>query len=126
MKLFPTIVFLSVGLVLLSSCSLIKQVSLVPKTPGNAPDYFCTWNIQGYVVSYKNSESTRNALNQKYILGTGKNEGWVNFYPKIRKDLYFVMDDSWDIPQNINSGKNDYLGSVELDTSRFPSYTGLP
>ena len=100
-----------------------KQVSLVPNTPGKAPDYFCTWNVQGYAGSYLTTEGMRENLNQKYIFGTGKNEGWVNFFPSIRKDLYFVMDDSWDIPQSMNS-PNDYFGKVELDTSRFPSYTG--
>ena len=27
--------------------------SLVPDMPSQAPDYFCTWNLQGYVASYK-------------------------------------------------------------------------
>jgi len=121
-----TIKILSVALVLLSSCSQTGPGSLVPQTPGNAPDYFCTWNVQGYVDSYLSNEGQRAAMNEKYIFGTGKNEDWVGFFPAIRNDIYFVMDDSWDIPQQINSMSNDYLGTVELDTSRFPSYTGLP
>jgi hypothetical protein len=118
--------FLGVSLILLSSCAQTEPGSLVPQAPGNAPDYFCTWNVQGYVESYQSNERIRSALNQTNIFGTGKYENWVEFFPGIRSDLYFVMDDSWDIPQDINSKNNNYLGTVELDSTRFPSYTGLP
>lgn len=101
-----------------------KQVSLVPDIPTNAPDYFCTWNVQGYQTNYTGSEQTRAAINERSMFGTGDWEGWVEFYPKIRADLYFVMDDSWDIPQEVNHKPNKYLGLVELDTTRFPSFTG--
>lgn len=33
--------------------------SLVPEKPSNVPDYFSTWNIQGYVVSYDGSATPR-------------------------------------------------------------------
>ena len=36
------------------------------------------------------------------------------------------MDDSWDIPADVNNGDNDYFGTVELDQTRFPSFTGTP
>ena len=100
--------------------------SLVPDTPSKAPDYFCTWNIQGYATSYQGSDRMRADMNEQSLFGTGQYEGWVNFFPKIREDLYFVMDDSWDIPQDVNTKTNPYLGMAELDTTRFPSFTGAP
>lgn len=103
-----------------------KSVSLVPDVPTKAPDYFCTWNIQGYKANYTGSEVTRAAINEQSMFGTGDWESWVEFFPEIREDLYFVMDDSWDIPQNVNNVPNNYLGLVELDTTRFPSFTGTP
>lgn len=103
-----------------------KSVSLVPDVPTKAPDYFCTWNIQGYKANYTGSEDTRAAINEQSMFGTGDWESWIEFFPEIREDLYFVMDDSWDIPQNVNNVPNDYLGLVELDTTRFPSFTGTP
>lgn len=103
-----------------------KSVSLVPDVPTKAPDYFCTWNIQGYKANYTGSEDTRAAINEQSMFGTGDWESWVEFFPEIREDLYFVMDDSWDIPQNVNNVPNDYLGLVELDSTRFPSFTGTP
>lgn len=99
--------------------------NLVPDTPSAAPDYFCTWNLQGYVVSYTGGDPTREAMNEEYMFGKGKYQDWVNVsYPTIRKDLYFVMDDSWDIPQDVNTPSNPYLGTVELDATRFPSFKG--
>jgi hypothetical protein len=102
------------------------QKSLVPDKPSAAADYFNTWNIQGYVCSYSSSEATRKALNERNLFGDSTYQGWLKFYPRIRKDLIFVMDDSWDIPQSENSGKSKYIGLDELDPSRFPSFTGTP
>ena len=112
----------------MQSCNQSNNLptSLVPDTPSKAPDYLCTWNIQGYATSYTGSDRMRAAMNEQYLFGTGKYEGWVNFFPKIREDLYFVMDDSWDIPQDINTKTNPYLGLAEPDTTRFPSLKGTP
>lgn len=95
----------------------LKAENLIPSTPGNAPDYFCTWNIQGYVVNYANSKTQRNAMTESNLFGAGKNQDWVDFYPRIRSDLYFVMDDSWDV------GFDNYdYGTDELNPERFPTY----
>lgn len=102
--------------------SMVK--SLVPQVSSNVPDYFCTWNLQGYVVSYCGSDSTRKALTEEYLFGDKKYQGWTNCYPTIRKDMFFVMDDSWDIPKDVNSVPNEYLGMAELSHDRFPSFKG--
>lgn len=100
--------------------------NLVPDIPSNAPDYMCTWNIQGFVHDQEGPERFREAMTEDYIFGDGKYENWISFFPSIREDLYFVMDDSWDIPADVNNGGNEYLGTVELDQTRFPSFTGTP
>lgn len=123
-KLTRTLLF-SAALCTCGSCQ-DEPFSLIPDTPTNAPDYFCTWNVQGYQTSYTGSQNMRAVVNERSLFGTGDKEGWVEFFPKIRADLYFVMDDSWDIPQDINTKTNKYLGLVELDTTRFPSFTGTP
>lgn len=102
-----------------------KIKSLVPDTPSAAPDYFCTWNLQGYVVDYVNSDLTRKAMIEDNIFGKGKYQNWISFFSSIRQDLYFVMDDSWDIPKDMNTKSNNpYLGTTELNVQRFPSFTG--
>ena len=99
--------------------------NLVPDTPSKAPDYFCTWNLQGYVACYNpNSAVTREAMNERSLFGDGKYEHWTDCYPSIRQDLYFVMDDSWDTPKDDNSDGGPNMGSVRLDEGRFPSFTG--
>lgn len=124
-KMLTRTLLFSAAICACASCQ-DKAVSLVPDTPTNAPDYFCTWNVQGYQTNYTGSEKMRAVINERSMFGTGDWEGWVEFYPKIRADLYFVMDDSWDIPQDVNNKPNKYLGLVELDTTRFPSFTGTP
>jgi len=117
--------FLSTLLWTSTSC-LNKPTSLIPDKPAKVYDYFCTWNLQGYQTNYTGSMNMRAAMNEQSMFGTGPWEGWVEFFPKIRADLNFVMDDSWDIPQNVNNKPNEYLGLVELDTTRFPSFKGTP
>lgn len=98
----------------------------MPASPSKAPDYFCTWNIQGYLSSYISTPAQREAMKESNMFGDSLYQNWLNFYPSIRQDLIFVMDDSWDIPLQQNNTPNPYLGLVQLDETRFPSYTGTP
>ncbi len=104
-----------------------QHLNLVPQHPTNAPDYYCTWNIQGYVTNYKGSDDMRRVMTEKGLFGWDAFDRWVNFFPDIRADLIFVLDDSWDIPSEVNyKTDNPYVGTLELDVSRFPSFRGTP
>lgn len=128
--------------------------SLVPTTPSQAPDYYCTWNLQGFVASHTfgaGSNDSRAEMNEDNLFGTHKvyaenaektidgatytvdsrYQGWLNHFPSIRQDLLFVLDDSWDIPADSNSKRphgrnydNEYLAQLTLAPTRFPSFTG--
>lgn len=111
------------GLALSCATTALAAVSLVPETANLSPDYFCTWNIQGYVCSYESGEAQRRAMTGDNMFGPGKYQRWVDFFPKIRRDLFFVMDDSWDVPLN---GDKARFGSLILDQERFPTFTGSP
>lgn len=54
-----------------AGCSASQPESLVPDTPSSAPDYFCTWNIQGYIASYPNDAvavaAIGRALGREYV-----------------------------------------------------------
>lgn len=65
-------------------------------------------------------------MTERNMLGDSLYQNWLSFYPSIRQDLFFVMDDSWDIPLKENKTPNPYLGLVQLDETRFPSLTGTP
>ena len=95
--------------------------SLVPSKPSDVPDYFSTWNIQGYVVSY-DGPATARVMTEQYMFGDGPLEGWTRFFPDFREDLIFLMDDSWDIP--VNEHRGEFMGEARLDAERFPSCKG--
>jgi hypothetical protein len=99
-----------------------KQTSLIPDKPSQAPDYFCTWNLQGYVANYRSSPLTRQEMVEQNIFGNGKYEDWGAMFPKLHKDLYLVLDDDWETPLN---GDKSYYGSLIVDDERFPSVKGL-
>lgn len=103
-----------------------SNYSLVPNQPSKAPDYFCTWNIQGYVCSFETSARSRQEMTENNMFGEGAYQNWVSFFPQIREDLIFVMDDSWDIPISETRKDGPTFGLTELNQERFPSYTGNP
>ena len=100
-------------------------LDLVPATPAATPDYFCTWNVQGFAACYSNANAQADALNEANLFGRGTNAGWASFFPEVRGDLIFLLDDACDFPPG--GGRNHPArGSIELDTTRFPSCEGSP
>jgi hypothetical protein len=93
---------------------------LVPDIPNASPDYFCTWQTQHYYADGSGSGPQRANLTEANIFGTATQPGWINFYPKVRKDLFFVMDDSWDIP--LKGDAAGYFGSLIVNAERFPGF----
>ena len=77
-----SLLHLCMGGIALASCTS-KLTSLVPDTPSKAPDYFCTWNTQGYVVSYTGPDMMRSAMTEENMIGTGQYQNWVHFFPKM-------------------------------------------
>ncbi|SDE03069.1 hypothetical protein SAMN05216464_103395 [Mucilaginibacter pineti] len=110
------------SLLALAGYSQNKQPSLIPAQPSQAPDYFCTWNVQGYATSYKPVEIMRQAMIEKNVFGHNAYEGWAAMFSKLHKDLYLVLDDDWETPLN---GDKSYYGSLVVDDERFPSVSGL-
>jgi hypothetical protein len=101
------------------------EPSLIPDTPSTVPDYFCTWNVQGFASSYTNASDQADMMVEASLFGSGPNQNWLGFYPEIRGDLTFLLDDAFDFP--LGGGHNDpRRGSIELDAARFPSYKGTP
>jgi len=103
----PFLSFEILLLIIIITCSFRAPVSLVPETLSKAPDYFYKWNVQGYVCSYMTNVDERMAMNEKNMFGDSIFQNWVDFFPKIRKDLFFVIDDSWDVPSSANSMNNN-------------------
>jgi len=106
--------------------------NLVPSEPGKSPNYWCTWSAQSYMqgqdakandpILYQVASIDKYAalqLNEEYLFGAN---GWLkNFYPKVRGDLWVVLDDGWDLPVNRDLG---YRNFSKLDPEKFPSFKG--
>src|SRR5882757_1051104 len=78
-----------------------QGTSLVPATPSGAPNYWCTWALQNYMYGHdlheldasllegdSGANLARTAMTEENVF---TKTGWAeSFYPKIRKDLFFL------------------------------------
>ena len=63
------------------------EPSLVPAAPSTAPDYFCTWNVQGFACGYAGPSPQADMMVEAGLFGQGPNQDWLGFYPDVRADL---------------------------------------
>ena len=102
-------------------------------------DYFCTWELQrisceeqGKVnesgeiafIGDQGASTTREAITEHTVFG--KN-GWIHIYPEDRKDLFFLLDDGWDVDYFDDYKDAKYsFGSHDVCEKKFPSFKGTP
>lgn len=96
--------------------------SLVPDTPNTSPDYFFTWQAQLYLCNNTGPQGQRDCLTENALLGDGENPGFADLHPDSRKDLIFLLDDSWDVPIGGLPHQSLYYGSLLLAKDKFPSF----
>jgi hypothetical protein len=106
--------------------NLSKERNLIPAKPSGAPHYWCTWAIQNYMYGQNlqkldaailegdsGANLARTAMTEENLFAA---EGWAKtFYPKVRNDLYLLLDDGWE---------TGGTATFELDTAKFPSLHG--
>ena len=98
--------------------------------------YWCSWHTQNVVAITKASEASeadiatkkqgsnggknaRMMMNEELIFGQ---DGYAYQYEGVRGDMYFMLDDGWDVAYGINPDKNKAcFGSLEMSEERFPS-----
>jgi hypothetical protein len=100
--------------------------NLVPDKPAVSPNYWCTWAAQNYMYGHhfakldikilegdSGGRLAHDSMSEDVLFG--KN-GWAtDFFPKIRNDLYLLIDDGWEAGGT---------ASFELDEKKFPSFNG--
>ena len=100
--------------------------SLVPDRPSNVPNYWCTWAAQNYAYGHNlssldpeilegesGSKLANEAMTEMVLFGEN---GWAkSFFPKIRSDLYLLLDDGW---------QAGGTSTFELDAGKFPAFSG--
>lgn len=96
-------------------------INLVPDVKNPTPDYYCTWQTQLYASSDGKPKGQRAIICEKSLFDKEKPYGWAYFHEKARRDLYIIMDDSWDVPADDDDRK--YYGSLILDKGKFPEAT---
>ena len=115
-------------------------MSLIPEIGGGTPNYWCTWDVQNSEfdpvpnpgteagkLMFEGDQGARMArhnLNETTRFGP---HGWTANWPAVRRDLYFMLDDGWDVPYHVHPDTQVHrFGSLELNEERFPSCTGTP
>ncbi len=69
-------------------------MNIVPeKQSGRIYNYFCTWKSQYCFTNGRGPEDLMTEASMFEVDGA-----WCSLYPEIRGELYFVMDDGWDVP----------------------------
>jgi hypothetical protein len=100
--------------------------NLIPEKPTSPPSYWCTWAAQNYMYGHdlteldtkllegdSGSSLAHDAMTEKVLFGR---TGWAHdFFPRIRKDVLFLLDDGW---------QAGGTATFELDLNKFPSFTG--
>ena len=96
------------------------NVNLIPDIENSTPDYYCTWQTQLYATSGGTPKMQKEIIGERQLFGEEKPYGWAYFYELARKDLFLVMDDSWDVP---SENEENFFGSLILDKRKFPEST---
>jgi len=119
---------------LLATNQCIAEINLIPETPpGRVYNYFCTWAAEGYVYGQGSKHIAWEALlncdpgdSMHESLLTDAKNGWLNFFPQVSSDLWFLLDDGYYAIGGNKSGvdKKNGMKSMVFDTTRFPSCSG--
>jgi len=111
---------------------------MFPVRSRDSLNYWCTWSSQNDIAGRKGTAKgltakdfegaagaalARDEMNEDTLLGKG---GLCDAFPALRGDLYLVLDDGWDVPYGAGRESIRDFGSLTLDTTRFPSFTGTP
>lgn len=114
------------------SCTTIeKGPNLVPETPSDAPNYWCTWYAQNYwqqrggeIKNFNmiNNPNAREEVNYENIFNA--KDGWATTYlPKGRSDMYFLIDHGWQTKdKNKRIEGAEPFFSLQIDENDFPEY----
>ena len=107
-------------------------MQLIPSEGRNTQNYWCSWRNQRLFMSNpflhmrlfdkKAHEALqRDMLSDEFLFGT---PGVVAHYMQsIRKDMYIMLDDGWDLPFE---GDYTSVGSLRLNSDRFPYHGATP
>lgn len=105
-----------------------SKINLIPDSGPDTGNYWCTWDTQyrlNTVEKGKDTKNLRNILTQEFLFAEN---GVLNkYFDGVRKDIYVLLDDGWDVPQNTpGNGDISVFGSLILDQEKFSDFCGSP
>jgi len=114
------------SLILASAGPGHAEENLVPSKPtGPIYNYYCTWAAEAYqtgqgadhvdLKELLKGDGTPGMREEKL---TDPKDGWLNFYPKVRSDLWFLFDDGY---YEVKTTTAEGMASMVFDPKRFPS-----
>jgi len=99
---------------------------LVPESPSDTPNYWCTWAAQNYMYGHdlpeldpkvlegdSGSKLAHDAMTEKILL---EEQDGHRLLSRIREDVLFLLDDGWQIGGT---------ATFELDPKSFPPLPDL-
>ena len=115
-------------------------MNLIPDKSEKSLSYWCSWHTQN-IVAVKNcsdkfppeiaaamkqggagASGARMMLNEELVFGEN---GFAHQYDEVRNEMFFMLDDGWDVDYGINPDKHiDKFGSLIMSEERFPSVKG--
>ncbi len=112
-------------------------MDIIPDLKTATPNYWCSWLTQNEVskLNYEDNgdktiaflgdqgaQKARNLLNENALFGE---IGLAYQFPEVRKHLFFMLDDGWDVDYDIHPTNSiSSFGSLSLSKERFPSCKG--
>ena len=91
-----------------------SNVNLLPETGADTGNYWCTWDTQYRMNTVEDGKITlnlRDILDESFLFGR---RGLLNgYFEHIRKDIYVLLDDGWDVPRHI-PGNGEISAFVSL------------
>lgn len=112
----------------------MQKHNLIPAQPGPTPNAWCTWETQceragevrdGAKLLFTGDQGAklgRNHLDETILFGPNS---WSSHWEGIRRDLYLLLDDGWDVPRGVHPDRNlRFFGAAEPEPERFPSCRG--
>lgn len=104
-------------------------MNLIPTASPVTGNYWCTWRTQSTALATealrRKGFNLRTRIDEAFLFG--EIGTLTKYFKPVRGDLIVVLDDGWDVPIDPpNRRGTGIFGSLEVNTTRFPSLTGTP
>jgi len=99
---------------------MVMYMNLIPdRAKKLTPNYFCTWKHQ---ADDRNDGFAPDNISEHIIFE--RENPWIELFPEIRSELFFLLDDGWDLSLDTPKDRLKYCGTLYPAEDKFPSLHG--